>query len=326
MANEKAIGGYYELDISRNSFGYPHQNAFKFQSARAAFRALLRLKRPSKVWMPKYICNAMLLPLQEEQIDVQWYSLDERLNIDPDVVVGSGELILYVDYFGICGDNVNVTLSRFPQGQVILDCSQSFYAEPNKRALATIYSPRKFFGVPDGGLLATKLPIETPVDQEKLSQTRMTHLIKRLYESPESGYADYQRAETSLDDCIPRRMSGLTERILLSIDYEACKQKRSENYLYLHSKLKHLNLFQLAECSDAGGSLCYPFFTKNLSLRQSLIQSRVFIPIYWSDAIERMSESETLHMVHRLLPLPIDHRYGFSDMDRIVKLIVENVS
>ena len=50
----KAIGGYFELELPRGQDDY-YPQALKYQSARAAFYALLLFAKPQRVWMPYYI-------------------------------------------------------------------------------------------------------------------------------------------------------------------------------------------------------------------------------------------------------------------------------
>lgn len=184
MAGDKAIGGYFELGLPKSNSENPHKNAIKFQSARAAFRALLKQKKPTKVWMPKYICNAMIQPLLDESVDVGWYDLDGEFCVEDNLLLGETEWLLYVNYFGLFETVAEKVLRRFPPAHVVLDYSQAFYSDAKLDALATIYSPRKYFGVPDGGLLVTKLAIREPVENDDLSLLRMTHLLKRIYASP----------------------------------------------------------------------------------------------------------------------------------------------
>jgi hypothetical protein len=315
------IGGYFELELPARR-ELPHAGLQCFQSARAAFLALLRAGKPTKVWMPKYICNAMLAPLEITGVDYVWYDLTDELEVGPEVRLGAGEWLLYVNYFGVCGKKVDALMQRFDPSQIVLDNSQAFFSEPHKHALATIYSPRKFFGVPDGGLLHSQIAVQTPDEIDITSFTRMEYLIRRLGESPEAGYAAYQRAEKSLDDMEPRVMSRLSERIFASIEFEAARKKRLENFQMLHDVLRRKNgLVISTDGKDI--PLCYPYRTHDVGLRQLLLANRIFVPTYWSDAIDRLTDEKAENLVRNLLPLPVDQRYGASDMKRISAIILD---
>lgn len=319
--NLPPIGGYFELELPAIR-ELPHARLQCFQSARVAFLALLRAGRPSKVWMPRYICNAMLTPLEKACIEYVWYDLTDELEVDPNVRLETGDWLLYVNYFGVCGAKVDALLQRFSPAQIVLDYSQSFFTPPYAQALATIYSPRKFFGVPDGGILYSEIPISQPEELDITSFTRMEHLIRRLGESPEAGYAAYQQAEESLDDLDPRVMSKLSKNILSSVNFEYVRWVRNENFKTLHDLL-----------GDGGGllagmgtndvPLCYPYVTQDAGLRQRLIRNRVYLATYWNDALDRLGDDKAERLVRRMLPLPIDQRYRSNDMRRIFDIIMD---
>lgn len=317
--SNQPIGGYFELELPRLEMPFP--GALRFQSARAAFLALLRAGRPDRVFLPKHICNAMLAPLEKAGIECVWYDISESFMVDDNVKLNSEDWLLYVNYFGVCEKQVSEVLERFSSDRVVLDYSQSFFSKPNSKALATIYSPRKFFGVPDGGILLSLIQVDVPEVQDFGSIGRASHLIKRLGDSPESGYADYQQAEASLENCDPARMSKLTERILSSIDISAAAKRRRDNYAFLHKRLGHLNRLKL-DLPEHAAPLCYPFLSDTPDLRSELIRNRIFVPTYWSEVIGRASTQWSERMVKRLLPLPVDQRYDQADMERVASIIL----
>lgn len=315
------MGGYFELELARHEETGLHRAMPAYQSARAALHALLTSARPrpARLWMPRYICDAMIAPALHAGVEVSHYGIDRDFHIRDDICLQANEWLLYVNYFGICGDQVRHVLSRFSPAQVIVDCSQAWFAKPSE-GLATIYSPRKFFGVPDGGILYTDIAMDTDCPGDQGSFGRLSHLLKRLAEGPEAGYADYQAAETSLDDLAPRRMSRLTRRLLDSVDQHRAREARNSNFAQIHKSLHASN--RLAIPQEIDGPLCYPFLSEDDTLRQKLLARRVFTPTYWQDALKRLSpDAPEAAMVHRIIPLPIDQRYGTEDMSRMLEMI-----
>ena len=267
--------------------------------------------------MPRYICNAMLTPLERAEIECVWYDVNDQLEVDANTRIGIDDWLLYVNYFGICNNQVAQLLQRLSPDQVVLDFSQSFFSRFDNDALATIYSPRKFFGVPDGGLLISRIPVPSSEMQDTGSFGRISHLMRRLGNSPEAGYAEYQHAEESLAECEPKQMSRLTDRILSSIDFDSVSKKRRENYLFLHRALGKDNQLSV-DVSSVTAPLCYPLLTSDSGLRVRLVNERIFVPTYWTDALSRVSSGWAERMVRNLLPLPIDQRYAQKDMGRLV--------
>ena len=315
---DKSIGGYFELELpSKNNFLYP--DAKCYQSARAAFLALLRSVKPKRIWMPHYICDSMLAPVHAAGVELCHYAIDENFVIAQPINLHKQDILLYVNYFGICDQQVEQVLKKFNPSQVVIDCSQAFYAKP-KECLATIYSPRKFFGLPDGGLLLTEQPIPLPQDQDQGSEKRMEHLIRRLASVPEAGYAAFQKAEESLSDMEPHNMSQLTKKLLESVDVATVKIARNRNFQYLRNALDQSNKINFSDFID--GPLCYPYFIEKTIAKEIFVKERVFIATYWPDVLSRVDEnSAEAKIVTQCIPIPCDQRYDENVLDRILKLI-----
>lgn len=315
----KAIGGYFELELPlQRKRLYPE--AIRFQSARAAFYALLAEGRPNRVWMPKYICDSMLAPLKVTETEIVFYDIDSDLGVSNDVQIEESDWLLYVNYFGVCTTQEDRLLKRFNSLQLIFDHSQAFFSPP-RDCLATIYSPRKFFGVPDGGLLLTSRPVIEPKEIDTNSVARCAHLLKRLDGMPELGYQDFKNAEETFCDMPSRRLSILTDRLLTSIDYDACKKQRNTNFHLLHDQLKHLNDLNL-DMSRIDGPMCYPLLIDDAIIRERLQANRVFVPTYWPEVGSRVKPGAfDRSLLDKCLPLPCDQRYRQEDMTRIIELV-----
>lgn len=269
------------------------------------------------MWMPTYICDSMLAPLKATETEIVFYGIDSDLGVSNDVQIYDGDWLLYVNYFGVCTTQEDRLLKRFNSSQLIFDHSQAFFSPP-RDCLATIYSPRKYFGVPDGGLLLTSLPVIEPEEIDTDSLTRCAHLLKRLDSTPEAGYQDFKDAEETFCDMHPRRMSSLTDHLLMSIDYDACKKQRNTNFNFLHNQLGQLNNLNF-DMSHIDGPMCYPLLTDDTTILERLQANRVFVPTYWpelrnSSSLNQVEQS----VVKNIVCLPIDQRYGMAEMAYII--------
>lgn len=320
-SQNKAIGGYFDLELPKNNELY-YPDALKFHSARSAYYSLLIHCKPNRVWMPYYICDSMLAPLVKAGIDVAFYSIKSDLTMADKLDLKPDEKLFYVNYFGLCSAYEDELLKTYDPNQVILDHSQAFFCKP-KNSLATIYSPRKFFGVPDGGLLITSQNMIEPREVDVGSLRRTTHLLKRLAGEPEDGYLDYKKNENSLNDFEPKKMSILTEKLLNNIDYASVKKARNDNFLYFHERLNDTNLFNI-NIGSVDGPMGYPYLVKTTDLKKLLISSRVFIPTYWSEVKSRPGVSDLeKNLVEKLNLIPCDQRYGANELNVIMGLINE---
>ena len=317
-ASQAEIGGYFGLELPP-----PREpvmpGALRLQSARACLEALLREIAPPRVWVPRYICDAMLQPLRRLGVAHSFYGIDRSLRLAPGPEIGPRDLLLCVNYFGLAGDAEQDAIARFGAERVVLDRAQAFHA-PGCDCRAAIYSPRKFFGLPDGGLLATPAPIAPPAQRDAGSVGRSTHLLMRHDGPAQAGYAHFRRAEETLDDAAPRTMSALTARILDSIDVEAARRRRVANFAYLHERLGRGN--ELAIGAEAAqGPLCYPLLVRREGLRERLIENKVFVPAYWPDVLGRCAPGDPEHDLARFcVALPCDQRYGARELERVAAL------
>lgn len=315
-----AIGGYFELDLPQGS-GELYPAALKYQSARAAFASLLRHVQPKRIWMPWYNCSTMLEAAETTGVTVQRYGLDSDLYPAGLDAIAPDDCLLYVNYFGVCNRQVSRILREVPRERVVIDHSQAFYA-PAPDCLGTLYSPRKFFGVPDGGYLITRHQVQPPAERDAQSFDRLEPLMIRFSEGPEAGYGAIQIARNSLKGQQPKTMSALTEALLRSIDYPKALLRRNENFMMLHSALGSRNGFPIPT-EAPHGPLCYPFLGEIANLHECLIERRVFVGRYWPGVRGPLNRDDELErrLSQQCVPMPCDQRYGSADMERIIALV-----
>lgn len=317
----KAIGGYFEFDI-KNKNKYPYQNGYQFKSARSAFYSFLLELKIKEIYFPRYICNSMIKPLELLGINIKWYSLNE--SFAPIIDDYNNEHIVYVNYFGICDLMVDKLSINYPLNKLIIDNSQSLFSSPNENCAATLYSPRKFIPVPEGGTIIT---------QEKLNYSGQSYssinaiyaLVRRLELNASSGYQYFRDASEELNNISCDRMSEFSSLILNNIDYKSYEESRLDNFLYLHSKLSCFNLINININSSP---LCYPLKldVEVSNIKSELIKNKIYVATYWLDAIDRISiESIEFELIHNTLFLPLDHRYNRCDMDAIISILLEEM-
>jgi len=316
-----ALGGYIELELPVQDQHWL-ANAYKFNSARAALTSLIAQLTIKEVWLPRYLCDSIINTFDGGKVQLKFYELAEDFTIKSELSLGEHSLLLYVNYFGVCTEQALCVISQYGANKVVIDNSQAMFCDPLE-TLATIYSPRKFFGLPDGGLLYSDDPrIKQPENRDNTSETRMGHLISRLTNSPEKAYQIYLEAEQAIAGLPVLGISKLTERLLHSVDYEAAKIVRARNARHLHDHLVKYNQLDL-NFDDTIAPLCYPFLPNvNAAKWIELIKNRVFVLSYWPEVLTRVEErSFEWDLVTNGLFLPCDQRYTEHDMDRLVLLL-----
>ena len=313
---DKAIGGYFGLELRHGE--HYHKDAIRLNTARNCFEYVLRSRQYTKVYIPYYTCEVMLEPLNKLGVQYEFYSINGRLEpvVLPDLK--ENEAFLYTNYYGLKQDCVLKLASCFGN-RLIVDNAQAFYAKPI-HGIDTFYSARKFFGVADGAYLYTECRLDEEFGQDQ-SYDRMTHLLKRADVGAEFGYQDFRTNDDSLINNPIRRMSNLTEKILCSIDYEYCREKRIENYRHLDGQLKSRNKIHF-ELADDAVPMVYPYLTDDANLRNRLIENKIFVAKYWPNVLEWCGENDIEYKLTKyMLPLPCDQRYGEEEMNGIIELI-----
>ena len=321
MINDRmeAIGGYFELELYKGE--HYHKNAIRLNTARNCFDYVLRSRGYTKVYIPYYTCEVMLVPIQKLKISYEFYHINEKLEPVALPKLNATEAFLYTNYFGLKQDCVKHLVEVYGN-QLIVDNAQAFYAEPIL-GIDTFYSPRKFFGVPDGAYLYTEKRLEQDFEQD-VSCERMSHLLKRIDLGAELGFHDFRENDDSLCNQEIKCMSKLTESLLSGIDYESAKRKRRENYKCLDDALKTSNLIHL-EMDEEAVPMVYPYLTGDSCMRQKLIDSRVFVATYWPNVIESIrSDMIELVLSNNLVCLPIDQRNELKEMHYIIAKVGYN--
>ena len=174
----KEIGGYIELDTFTGKM--LHDDGIKLNCGRNALEYLIISKGIKKLLFPKFMCDSCDEILKRNNVSVRYYSIGidfKLLSVDRD----EDEFLYIVNYYGQLSNDYLLSLGD----NVIVDNAQAYFNEPID-GTDTIYTCRKFFGVPDGAILYTDKLIYTPLEQSESFQ-RMLHLLGR-YERTASDY------------------------------------------------------------------------------------------------------------------------------------------
>lgn len=310
-----AIGGYFELELNRS--GEYRPNAIDLNSARNALEYILRVEKPKRLCIPYYICCTILEPLKKLNIPYVFYHIDQNLDPMFQSKLNSNDAFLYVNYFGIKQETVRLLVNKYKN--LIIDNAQAFFCHPLPN-VDTFYSPRKFFGVPDGAYLFTNKLLEADLERD-ISINRISHLLKRKEFGSESGYADFLKNENSMVGQPIKKMSNLTKAILNNINYSNAKKRREENFLFLHKHLKNINALEI-DTNNLRAPMVYPFIIKKEGLKEWLIENKIYVATYWKNVFDWVSEEDfEFNLAKYLIPLPVDQRYGQNDLIKIIEKI-----
>lgn len=312
----KALGGYFELELNKRK--EYHQDAIRLNTGRNAFEYILLSNSYGKVYLPFFTCDVLLEPLIKNQIEYQFYNIDENFEplFDYDLIQNE-EVFLFTNYFGLKDSFIKSLVDK--KKNLIIDNSQSFFSKPFE-GIDTFYSPRKFFGVSDGAYLYTDKKLSTTFEKD-MSYERFSHLLKRIDCNAESGYKDFTFNDENLSMQDIKFMSNLTEELLSSIDYEKIAYKRIQNFNLLHQKLKESNRFKF-NITNFEVPMVYPYWSDNLNLKDKLVENKIYTASYWPN-VENWCKINDLEyrLFNEVVYLPIDQRYGELEMKLIINII-----
>lgn len=363
--NEKEYGGYIELDTYHGREYYPKLLALN--SGRTALQFLIRYRKIKKLLLPRLCCSTVWEACEKEGAAWETYPVDIHFQPVPDRPLFEGEWLYLVNFYGALP---NELLRRYAQAypRLIVDDVHAFFQAPlsphaihspdmpmdsGERSsytadaygpaatVDTIYSCRKFFGVPDGAYLSLwdpktkKEPDQGPdLDWQALydrlpqdvSRHRMGYLLGRFEGRAADHYHEYTQNDLLFTEEPVKQMSRLTHNLLRGIDYAFVLERRSENFRYLHARLKGLNRLKLPIIS---GAYAYPFWTKGSApsgpqIRKKLLDKKIYIPTLWPEMLKPGQEGTLgYQMAENILPLPVDQRYTREDMDVICGALLD---
>ena len=316
----KEYGGYLELERNRGK-EYHSGNVLALNNARSALVWLLRERGIKKIFLPHFICDTVIEACETQCDEVKFYNISQNAMPElPKKDVGENGWVYVVNYFGALR-HIDLELLKNRYGRIILDNVQAFFSKAPE-GIDTIYSCRKFFGVPDGAYLVTDLRGEEKLDRD-ISGERMNHLVGRLEENANAFYRVYQSNEIR-QECIPKRMSLLTHNLLRGIDYQFVKHQREENYRFLEKNLGAGNEWPMHKWIPEG-AFAYPLCISNAAtLRKRLQEKLVYVPLLWPNVLHTCNAGTWEYKYSQnVLVLPVDQRYTVDDMKDMLRIITE---
>lgn len=311
---KKEIGGYLELEQSlckkQNEY---HKNCVSLNLGRNALDYLIKSKIIKCIYLPYFLCNCVSDVCFKNNVIVKFYHINSKFRPALRNKPSDNGYVYIVNYYGVLSKN-DIKDLKAKYKNIIVDNVHAFFEKPIKH-VDTLYSCRKFFGVPDGAYLYTNArPLNILTDNSK---NRFAHLKGRLKDGAEAHYKDYMDAEMHLDDVPLLSMSKETKDIMAEIDYLRCKKKRLSNFKYLENRLGKINKLKIKIKTTP---FCYPLLIENgTKLKQYLISRKIFIPTLWPN-LEHLNSFEQ-NIVSNIVLIPCDQRYNANDMFYIISAI-----
>lgn len=316
----KEFGGcprYHFDEKYENGDILPNYDGIALNSEYAAFWYSLELMNLDVINMP-YYCSATWVRIAKKLgKKIKFYHIG--LDFLPlDLTQKDNEAVLLVNYHGMC-ETFFDEYTKIHKN-VIIDNTMAFFSKTiDREGVFCVYSYRKFFDVPDGAYLVSKGFQDIKKIQLDISYDRAKTLLQSFELGESATYRQHQADEQQLTESF-KRMSGLTEKMLKTFNFENERKKRKNNFNELN---KNLSRYQCLNLRNDVIPQWYPLLLK-YNIRDYLIERNIFVPLMWRKFLtEDFDGTSEKVFSERLLLLPIDTRYTVEDMKIISNIILD---
>lgn len=340
---KEIIGGEFELIHHTRRINHLSLNEFYiYSSGRAAlYNILIYLIEEgvrNHIYLPDYICDSVYNTCQKAGFQFSFYSVNDDLttNINRIKTLNNGDVILFVNYFGIV-DNQQVIAQlkrKIPNIIVILDNVQAAYKmKGDTEADFSFASLRKSFPLPDGAVVATERKGLRQYDQRakfpeyKIAASILKNYRKHGYYNDDIYLELYRKGEDLVTNDIGKAPSKFTIENWPKIDINRMAYLRKKNTKVILEGLTDLGISPICQVHKDDIPLFLPIAIKNRNkLRKAMFAENIFLPVHWPIADEmREKMPHGSYFADQELSIIVDPRYTKDDMNRILQVLRENI-
>jgi len=312
----REYGGYIEID--KYSLPMLHGDAIELNCGRNCLAYLIQSYSIKKIVLPYFLCDSVKNLCIRYDVEVRYYHINDEF--EPiDISLFDDEWLYIVNYYGQL-DKEKILIFKEKYVRIILDNAQDYFQMPIK-SIDTLYTCRKYFGVPDGAFLYTDSLIDEdlPLDE---SFDRMRFLFGRFERTASEFYSEYSANNRLFASEPIKKMSRLTDNLLHAINYDYVKKQRTDNFNLYFDIFRNINKLNLCRVE---GAFAYPLFVKNgFEIRDKLQKLKIYIPMLWPNVMNDVEvDSLEYNMAKNILPLPCDQRYVTNDIEHIIQEVIK---
>ena len=337
------LGSNFELDISNlkrvddSIFEYlKNYYSIYLDSGRSAIKLLKSKLGCGTILLPSYICESVIDVFRQD-FQIEFYQVTKELEIDlvdfEKKIDRSTAAVYLMHYFGqIQNQEVLsfLTDKRDRYGFLIIeDTTHSIFTSAATIGDYCICSLRKWFPIPDGGVVYSKFCLDAQKLERKIVPSNLEAMILKylfIYKNVPCNHIYrqvFQAEERKLDyqDEI-YELSEISSILLSCYSIQELKTKRKKNAEYLFSRINRKQVQPVLREED-DTPLTFPVYVKNRdSLKRFLSENRIYCAVHWPIEDMRLKQNDlTVEISKHILSLPIDQRYGGAELDYLLSSI-----
>lgn len=335
------IGGFFETHVpDENAGGESLLDAWTegrpftaFVNARSAFAALAVAFPEATIWAPAYLCANLIDGSLTPR--TRFYPVGDDFQPALEVAgaaAGPADILLIVAFFGRpLSDASAEIIARRPDLRVVEDRAQALDAGPGLGHGWRLFSPRKLFGVADGGLLvAMDAEAVLPQATAQPDVAALWRACRLRAEDPQgqrnqAWHAANQAKEAAME-VTDQAMTAASLSLLSRTSLRSLAASRLRNWRRLDGRLRPWSALPADPGFPPLGYVLELEPDRRDALARALHAERIFAAVHWPELASPAAEfPDEHHRSRRLITLPCDHRYGESDMDRIASRVLDQL-
>jgi dTDP-4-amino-4,6-dideoxygalactose transaminase len=307
------------------TWSQPFQHHAAYANARSALAAVLKQRGRARVWLPAYACPSLAEGAHAVAAP-RFYPISADLELESEdwaTDVGADDAVVIVDYFGRPpGPAWRSLKQRLAEALWIEDRAQALDCRAAPLGDVVLYSPRKLFGVGDGGLLFSREALPHPLCEgdDGLWAPEDARARDPGGHAPEGWRPIFQAREAGAK-VHSGAASARTLAALGSVPLAPASERRRANWRRLAEALPDHALWPVADPPFA--PLAFPVLVEDAAAAaRALAAERIWAPRHWADPpSDPVGFPEAHWLAARCVSLPLDQRYGEAEMARMAEAV-----
>ena len=339
----RLVGGLLGIEEITNTPsedpGFFDGSHLRLTDARSGIWLLVELLSPKTVWMPSFVCKVMIEAVDKAGVPVCHFELDYDMRMhSTDWIheVQANDLVIFLDYMGYPSHSDCTKQLREKKAWILDDASQAWPSNTQSNiADFTLYSPRKFLGLPDGAVLCfhnnsdlmTDVNLELP-PQDWIMKSLAVVQWRRDFDRW-NATNPWQELFKTVNDTFPLgpyQMSAFSHMMMTyGINFQHIANRRNANYVILNKLLHDIALFPNAPLDMV--PLGFPIRVNNRQdLQDHLLNHNVTSGAAWNlQGVIPNRYKESHRLSKDIITLPCDQRYNEDDMVYVAETIRKHI-